>query len=592
MLTGNSDNRKRMRWYVCAIASIAAQLAWAMPTKDEIKRVEPLMNELMSAYVKGYTANRKPAAEVGDAAFGFVKDAQTEAAKYVLLKGAIHYYSLARNFDRAADALEALCAQISDVPPDEVESIASKALARAGNARALRLRNIQRVASEQAKAMIDISACKRELRKNPGDATALRGLAKAYVRFGDWPRALKVFSKLGIEAAIYECNPEDAKEYNALKAADYWWGCSKKNPAPYRAHAAELYRRAINEGLVTGLMKTVVENRIAEAEAANAGMNAVVQIPHSTVTVNNGVIPNVSSSGKRYCIIDLSPGPDAQRYAVSWRDSEPLAGRWPDEYKTTKLVLRRIEPGTFIMGVNQKDESHRVTFTKPFYIGVFEVTQRQYQLVTGDNPSKHKGDKRPVTDISVSQLRGSCIEYDWPTSRSAAPNSFIGRIRVRSGLDGCELPTQAQWEYACRAGTTTKFYDGSETYDISRVIKLGRVAYNQRTRLYWEKASDLEKHKPDGKGGYMDFHTSVGMYKPNDWGLYDMYGNVCEWCVSRKYDTYGENPLGKTKGPKDRRSRCGGSWYAGWNLQTTTVQFYCPWERFDDVGFRLVLNVD
>ena len=593
MLIGNSDNRKRMRWYGCAIVAIAAQLMWAMPTKDEIRRVEPLMNELMSAYVKGYTANRKSANEVGDAAFHFVKDAQTEAAKYVLLKGAIHYYSLARNFDKVADALEALCAQISDVSPDEVESIASKALARAGNARALRLRNIQRVASEQAKAMIDISACKRELRKNPGDATALRGLAKAYVRFGDWPRALKVFSKLGIEASIYECNPEDAKECNALKAANYWWGCSTKNPAPYRAHAAELYRRAINEGLVTGLMKTIVENRIAEVEAANAGMSAVSQIPRSAATVNNGVVPNASSSGKRYCIIDLSPGPNAQRYAVSWRDSEPFAGRWPDEYKTTKLVLRRIEPGTFIMGVNQKDESHRVTFTKPFYIGVFEVTQRQYQLVTGDNPSKHKGDKRPVTEISVSQLRGSCIEYDWPTSRSAAPNSFIGRIRVRSGLDGCELPTEAQWEYACRAGTTTLRYDGSDIYDIDRLMTLGRVTYNQRARGWFEPDSEFKKHKPDGKGGYMDFHTSVGMYKPNAWGLYDMYGNVRELCVSRRYNAYGENPLGRVKGPKDHRVSCGSSWAGGHKDQTSISRaLSLPWEVWHNTGFRLVLNVD
>ena len=106
------DNRKRMRWYGCAIVAIAAQLAWAMPTKDEIKRVEPLVNELMSAHVKGYTANRKSANEVGDAAFHFVKEAQAEAAKYVLLKGAIHYYSLARDFDKVADGIFSDCSRM------------------------------------------------------------------------------------------------------------------------------------------------------------------------------------------------------------------------------------------------------------------------------------------------------------------------------------------------------------------------------------------------------------------------------------------------------------------------------------------------
>lgn len=70
---------------------------------------------------------------------------------------------------------------------------------------------------------------------------------------------------LGIDAAIFERNPADAKDYNTLKAADYWWGFSAKNPAPYRIHAAELYRKAIKDGLVDGLMKTLVEKRIAEA---------------------------------------------------------------------------------------------------------------------------------------------------------------------------------------------------------------------------------------------------------------------------------------------------------------------------------------
>jgi len=77
-----------------------------------------------------------------------------------------------------------------------------------------------------------------------------------------------------ISTASYECDPEAAKGYNALKAADYWWGCSTKNPAPYRAHAVPLYRRAISEGLVDGLVKTVVERRIAEVESTNAGGSA------------------------------------------------------------------------------------------------------------------------------------------------------------------------------------------------------------------------------------------------------------------------------------------------------------------------------
>ena len=489
MLTGDSDNRRRMRWYGSAIVVIAAQLAWSMPTKDEIKRVEPLMNELMSAYLKGYTANRKTANEVGDAAFHFVKDARGEASKYVLLKGAIHYYSLARDFDKAADALEAMRAQISDLPPDEVESIASRALARAGNARALRLRNIQRVASEQVKALIDISACKKELRKNPDDTTAMRGLAKAYVRFGDWPRALKVFSKLGIEAAIYECNPEDAKEYNAMKAADYWWGCSAKNPAPYRAHAAELYRRAIKDGLVTGLMTTIVENRIAEVESSGGSMS----ILSSSRAVSDSVLRNGA------CRKLTLPG-------------------------GVKMEMIYVAPGSFMMGSPKSEDGdsdetqHRVTLTKGYWLGKYEVTQRQWESMMGDNPSRFQSDNRPVENVSWTDCQRFITQVDALT---------------RSQLGGeARLPTEAEWEYACRAGTTT--------------------AYSWGNALNGDKANCDGSH-PYGtttKGRCRKSTSNVGSYSPNAWGFYDMHGNVHEWC-NDLFGSYGgdaTNPSGAASG--------------------------------------------
>lgn len=470
MFTGDRDNRKRMRWYVCAIVAIVAQLTWAMPTKDEIKRVEPLMNELMSAYVKGYTAKRTSANEVGDAAFHFVKEAQDEAEKYVLLKGAIHYYSIARNFDKVADTLEAICAQISDVPPDEVEAIASKALARAGNARALRLRNIQRVASEQAKAMIDISACNKELRKNPDDTTAMRGLANAYVRFGDWPRALKVYSKLGIEAAIYECNPEDVKEYNALKAADYWWGCSTKNPAPYRAHAAELYRRAVNEGLVTGLMKTIVENRIAEAESSGGAM---------PILSSSGTVPaSVPRNGE--CRKLMLPG-------------------------GVKMEMIYVAPGSFMMGSpkseagHENDETqHRVTLTRGYWLGKYEVTQRQWECVMGDNPSRFQSDNRPVENVSWNDCQRFIAKVDDLTRCQ-----FGGEAR---------LPTEAEWEYACRAGTTTA-YSWGNALNGDRANCDGNHPWGTTTQGRCRKST-----------------SDVGSYSPNTWGFYDMHGNVHEWC--------------------------------------------------------------
>jgi len=204
---------------------------------------------------------------------------------------------------------------------------------------------------------------------------------------------------------------------------------------------------------------------------------------------------------KAYCVIDISGGTSAASYPVTYLDSYPIAG-WGDEYKTTKILLRRIEPGTVLLG-NTKP----VTLTKPFYMGVFEVTQKQYQLVTGDNPSWDVGDMRPVEAVSWNDMRGN----NWPNVTTVDPSSFAGRLQAKTGLN-FDLPTESQWEYACRAGTTSSLNNGGSNDNDLKL--LGRYPGN----------------RTDGRGGYSG-HTVVGSYSPNAWGLYDMHGNVWEWCL-------------------------------------------------------------
>ena len=219
---------------------------------------------------------------------------------------------------------------------------------------------------------------------------------------------------------------------------------------------------------------------------------------------------------KMYCVIDVSGGANATSYPVTYLDSAPTAG-WSDEYKTTKIVLRRIEPGTFNMS------GRTTTLTKPYYMGVFSVTQKQYQLVTGDNPSEYKGDTRPVEYVSWSTIH----------------NSFVGRIQQLTGL-AFDLPTEAQWEYACRAGTTGDFNNGSDCE------LLGRIS----TTRY------------DLRGGFSE-HTVVGQYLSNTWGLYDMHGEVSEWCLDRYGDidtqTAASDPSGAASG--SYRVQRGGDWH-------------------------------
>jgi len=173
------------------------------------------------------------------------------------------------------------------------------------------------------------------------------------------------------------------------------------------------------------------------------------------------------------------------------------------------LDLALIPAGTFIMGSprfekdrNNDETQHEVTITKPFYIGKYEVTQEQWELMMGKNPSEIKGKKLPVTDVS------------WEDCQN-----FIKKLN-KNTKGGYRLPTEAEWEYTCRAGTTT-------AYSFGRII-------TPEDANYWPARIGEPK--------------VVGSYKPNAFGLHDMHGNVFEWCEDW-YGDYSEEAETDPKGP-------------------------------------------
>jgi len=208
-----------------------------------------------------------------------------------------------------------------------------------------------------------------------------------------------------------------------------------------------------------------------------------------------------------------------------------------------------IPAGTFTMGDADHRPAHQVTLTKPFELSVYEVTQEQYEAVTGTTPSGFKGSQKPVQMVSWDDAVKFCRKLSaMPAEKKAG---YVYR-----------LPTEAEWEYACRAGTTTTYRFGDSDSE------LGDYAW-------YYKNSGGTTHPVGGK-------------KPNAWGLYDMYGNVYEWCQ----DWYGDYPSGSVTDPTGAASGSyrvlrGGSFdYRSSTVRSATRTSLRPVNRFSYNGFR------
>jgi len=226
----------------------------------------------------------------------------------------------------------------------------------------------------------------------------------------------------------------------------------------------------------------------------------------------------------------------------------------------------KIPAGSFLMGSvddsadTDEQPVHRVRISREFYMGRYEVTQSQWQVVMGNNPSFFQGDSLPVEQVSWNKVL-----------------EFIGKLNGAAGRLAFRLPTEAEWEYACRAETITPFYTG-ENLTTDQTNYDGDFPYRSFT-----------------KGEYRGQTTPIGSFGANSWGLYDMHGNVWEWCSDwYEADSYQQfadkiavDPQGSPNG-SFRVIRGGGWSYDAQYCRSAGRGRSTPVNRLNFVGFRLV----
>ena len=369
-----------------------------------------------------------------------------------------------------------------------------------------------------------IAAIQAKLDANPQDEASRTELVRLYLVEMDNPAEAAKFLDETLDEATRKYVPaaakpiEDAPELACMELGDWYKDLADQAAAPASEgamlrHAQAYYQRFLALHPAADLARTAATLTLKRIEDALAKL---------------GPAPE-SKSSPAGLTLDLGKG------------------------VTMKLVL--IRPGNFLMGSpdsekgrkSEEGPQHEVTISKPFYMGVTKVTQAQYEAVMGTNPSKFKGPANPVDSLTWDEAAEFCKKLSEKTGKTV------------------RLPTEAEWEYACRAGTRTRFSFGDSE------SALGDYAW-------WESNS----------GGKTN---PVGQKKPNPWGLYDMNGNVWEWCA----DWFGGYSSGASTDPQgagsgERRVLRGGAWCNG---QTGTGNFRCasrandaPSHRSHAYGFR------
>jgi formylglycine-generating enzyme required for sulfatase activity len=389
---------------------------------------------------------------------------------------------------------------------------------------------------------------------------------------GDWERGVPMLA-LGSDeplkaVAVMELQGAETAEQQAA-IGDAWWDVAETREGQesdlLRLRAGSWYRRAAPQlaGSLAGLRIKQRLEEIAkldrEIPAAPTRLGPPLAIApfdertakqHQAAWAKHLGVPVVWKNAIGMTFVLIPPG------EFDMGSTEAEVARLLAEARATK------QPSWYIDCLPAEAPKHRVRITRPFYLGMFEVTQAEYHRVMGTNPSRCKGDaRRPVEQISWEDAVEFCRRLSSLEAKQAAGRTY-------------RLPAEAEWEYACRAGTTTTWYSGDDEAGLKDVA--------------WYGANSKESTHP------------VGQKKPNAWGLHDMHGNVFEWCADwldeNYYKHFADEVAVDPTGPSGGSHRVdrGGSWlhlHDASHCRASYRRGNDPGRRDGYRGFRLARTV-
>jgi formylglycine-generating enzyme required for sulfatase activity len=279
-----------------------------------------------------------------------------------------------------------------------------------------------------------------------------------------------------------------------------------------------------------------------------------------------------------------SPADKVAPFSATVTASNDPSSPAPAKILTNSIGMRLVlvPAGEFVMGSPKSEKGssaqerpqHRVRISRPFYLGQYEVTQGDYTHVMGRNPSQFKD----VAGLDSKRLPVESVNWEDAAEFCRRLSGLAAELKVGRVY---RLPTEAEWEYACRAGSTTAFHHG-ESLSSTEANFNGEHPYGGAKR-----------------GPYLQRPAVVGSYKPNAFGLYDMHGNVSEWCADwYDKDYYKNAPAMDPAGPKEGaltvpvRVLRGGSWSSISKVCRSSERFYDQdTRRYPDYGFRVACAV-